>query len=71
MLASKFDEAAKTSATCDAIASVNALPASFAKVRRMKGRLPELKVVALHDVAAREVLAGAAGLVLPEGENPS
>ena len=40
------------------------LLASFAKVRLLKERLPDLEVVASHDFAAKEALARATGATL-------
>ena len=37
------------------------LLSSFAKVRRLKERLPGMEIVASHDFAAREALARATG----------
>lgn len=46
-----------------------ALLASFAKVRRLKERLPELEIVASHDFEAKRALARATRLAFEEGED--
>lgn len=43
------------------------LLASFAKVRRLKARLPDLEIVASHDFAAKEAIARATRLILERG----
>ena len=37
------------------------LLASFAKVRRLKERLPDMEIVALHDFTAKEAITRATG----------
>ena len=44
---------------------------SYAKVRRLKERLPDLEIVAAHDFAAKAALARATGTLLEEVGNPS
>jgi len=47
------------------------LLSSFAKVRRLKERLPDMEIVASHDFAAKEALARATLATLEKGDDIS
>jgi len=48
-----------------------ALLSSFAKVRRLKERLPDMEIVASHDFAAKDAIDRATGATLEKGEGIS